>query len=103
MSKRLRLFINSELSNSNLNMKGKLLDYVLVANVVYPVPNYYSGYWNKAEQTEGIIETLYYPVGTYDYTKAMKIAYKDEAQTICDEINNQMKFDYYRVEEHCYC
>lgn len=89
--------------NATCQRQANSVDYVLVCDVV---PNnalwYYAGYFTKLASN---YETL--PKNTNDYTQAMKIPYRDEAQEICDEINNLtqqgVKSPFiYHVEEHMY-
>ena len=72
-------------------IKQKILDYVLVPNVV---PGneiwYYAGYYSNGA-----------PKNENEYSKALKIAYKNEAETLCKIINESTPFPYH-VEEHCY-
>lgn len=95
-----------------MNKKSDLLNYVLVAKdtVGTGTPVYFTGQcavmsYKKPEyniEGYGIVPGL-----TTDYTQAVKLCYKDEAQTLADNINKQ--FDATRgnnprfvVEEHKY-
>lgn len=81
------------------------VDYVLVCDVspgseLY----YYTGYYIP------VISNSLIPQNTNEYSKAMKIPYKEEAQEICNEINKQAltktkeikSYCTYHVEEHMY-
>ena len=69
----------------------RILDYVLVPDVVAGNEIcYYAGYYMSG-----------YPMNEKDYTKALKIAYKNEAESLCKIINETTQFPYH-VEEHCY-
>ena len=77
--------------------KGTILDYVIVYNVSNnSQPWYYGGYFNGK-----------FPFNSQDYTKALKIAYEDEAKQLCVDLNNALTennigFIPYHVEEHKY-
>ena len=76
--------------NENLN-----LDYILVLNVsdcneLY----YYEGYYDFNKSN--------YSNNTTEYSNALKIYYKEEAEKLCNKINSQNMPFKYHVEEHCY-
>ena len=76
-----------------VNKKEGSISYVLVTDVtdngkLY----YYQGYFLNGR-----------PVNGNEYTEAMKIPFKDEAQFICNLINMQPTPFKYHVEEHAYC
>lgn len=59
---------------------------------------YYAGYFvsSNNEHVPAI------PVNTNDYSKALKLPFRDEAQQLCDDIN-KLKIPFrYTVEEHIY-
>lgn len=68
------------------------VDYVLVLDVSDNTKlYYYSGYYQHGM-----------PINTQEYTEAVKFPYKDEAQLLCNKINNQKGAFQYHVEEHAY-
>lgn len=73
------------------------LDYVLVSDVSdNSMLYYYSGYY--VEST-----IMHIPMNTTKYVEALKIPYAEEAQTLCDKMNAQIKNPFkYHVEEHMY-
>lgn len=76
--------------------KGDILDYVIISDVSDKVqPYYYCGYFEKNV-----------PVHTQDYTQALKLAYEDEAEILCEKLNVALKDIkigfHYHVEEHKY-
>lgn len=81
--------------------KGDINDYVLVVDVtdngqLYYYTGYYSLYGG---------DKIPIPANTQDYAKALKIAYKDEAELLCETINRITEFSSpfrYHVEEHAY-
>jgi len=77
--------------------KQNEIDYVLVSDVsdngnLY----YYAGYFTLAQRRFSI------PANTQKYTEALKISYKDEAESLCKKINGLKTAFKYHVEEHMY-
>ncbi len=73
------------------------VDYVLVSDVSSDGQlSYYTGYFKLVKKRFSM------PVNSSKYTEALKIAYKNEAQTLCDNINKQKCGFSYHVEEHAY-
>jgi len=76
--------------------KTNILNYVLVCDVtdngrLY----YYTGHFS----TNGMYSL---PVNTNEYTEAMKLSFKDEAEMCCKKLNENNKSFTYHVEEHMY-
>lgn len=75
--------------------KEGVISYVLVSDVtdngqLY----YYTGYYKG-----------FSPNNTNNYVEAMKIPFKDKAQSICDKLNDPKEYFLtfkYHVEEHAY-
>lgn len=82
-----------------INKKEGFVSYVLVCDVTDNSQlYYYCGYFKYLNQSDEMV-----PINTNDYTKAMKIPFKDEAELICEEINKpKYKPFTYHVEEHVY-
>jgi len=75
-----------------INKKEGFVSYVLVSDVSDTgLLSYYTGYYKFSN-----------PFNTNDYTKAMKIPFKDEAENLCKELNIHNKVFTYHVEEHAY-
>lgn len=84
------------------NNKSGFVSYVIVSDVsdtgqLY----YYTGYF-KPIDADAIL-TPWLPVNSTDYTKALKMPFRDEAESLCEEINKLKKCAFkYHVQEHAY-
>lgn len=80
------------IKKEEVNKKEGAISYVLVVDVSDNVQlYYYCGYYKNGVS-----------INSVDYTKAMKIPFKDEAEYICSKINEQKNQCQYHVEEHMY-
>lgn len=71
---------------------GNIVDHVLVVDVAQDAGLfYYCGYFKN-----GV------PVNSTEYTDAVKIPYKEEAQRLCDKMNEFNSHFKYHVEDHMY-
>lgn len=87
-----------------MNNKDGIVSYVLVCDVsdngqLY----YYTGYFSQLKLNNGgKIKDIFFPVNDTDYTLAVKLQFKDEAQTLCDNLNRISDTFKYHVEDHMY-
>ena len=71
--------------------------YLLVSDIdAQNEPWYYAGYYLKVVKNN---KTFCVPANAAQRSKALKIAYKEEAYALCKEINKQPHFTYRVVEE----
>jgi len=94
--------------NKVINTKEKMkynkkdLNYVLVPDVIAGgILTYYTGYFNLkiiGPNKKPIIFAATDP----DFSKAMKIPYKEEAELICIGVNENTMCGSFHVEEHMY-
>ncbi len=75
--------------------KSNILCYVLVANDAIDL-HYYEGYCIYSEYLKMII-----PQCSRNFTDAVKIIFKDEAEALCKIVNGHYEIQFH-VEEHMY-
>jgi len=64
---------------------------------------YYCGYFKDAFFPKNVQKVVKIPANTNNYMLAMKIPYKEEAELICEKINEQHMMPFkYHVERHMY-
>lgn len=82
--------------------KDGKLNYVLVVNVSHSASlYYYTGYFKNVSTLSSSMPN-YLPNNTKDYSLAMKLMFEDEAENMCEILNEMQCSFQYHVEEHIY-